>query len=76
MAKEQSFEKKLQRLQETVDKLSEQDMSLDESVALYREAQGLLKQCADQLGKAKNEVRLLSESGETLTFIEQPDEGR
>lgn len=76
MAKEPSFEAKLKKLQDVVDKLNEQEMTLDESVSLYREAQGLLKQCAEQLGKAKNEVRLLSESGDTLSFNEQPDEGR
>lgn len=76
MAKSQTFEEKLQRLQQVVEKLSAQDVALEESVTLFREGQGLVKQCRDQVEKAKNEVKLLVDDGNTLPFNEQSTDPR
>lgn len=71
MAKTPTFEQRLARLQEIVEKLSAEEIALEESVALFREGQALAKACGDQLVKARQEVKLLSIDGETLPFIEQ-----
>lgn len=76
MAKNMTFEERLQRLQEVVDKLSAPDVALEESVSLFREGQTLTRQCREQVEKARNEVRLLTEEGNTLPFIEQTDDAR
>lgn len=71
MAKVTTFEQRLTRLQEIVEKLSAEEIPLEESVTLFREGQALAKSCGDQLIKARQEVKLLSADGETLPFIEQ-----
>lgn len=73
---DQTFETRLTRLQEVMDKLNSDELTLDESVALYREGQTLAKACGELLDKAKTEVKVLSETGETLTFKEQSPEVR
>ena len=50
-----SFEDRLRRLQEVVASL--------ESVRLYKEGLTLSRSCREQLEKARNEVRLLTEEG-------------
>nr|WP_287410882.1 exodeoxyribonuclease VII small subunit [Pseudodesulfovibrio sp.] len=60
MAKD-TFEKKLERLKEVVDKLERGDQPLEEGVALYKEGLELVKGCGSQLENARNEVRIVSE---------------
>lgn len=76
MAKAPTFEEKLHRLQQVVEKLSGQEVALEESVTLFREGQGLAKQCREQVEKARNEVRVLTEDGNTLHFNEQSEDAR
>ena len=51
-----SFEDRLRRLQEVV-------APLEDSVRLYKEGLTLSRSCREQLEKARNEVRLLTEEG-------------
>lgn len=74
MAKAPTFESRLLRLQEVVEKLSSDELPLEESIALFKEGQTLLKQCGEQLAKARNEVKLLTENGESLSFMAQSSE--
>lgn len=53
---ENSFEKNLQRLEEIVKLLESDKVSLDESIALYKEGIELSKLCHDKLEKAKQTV--------------------
>ena len=43
MAKEQKFEQQLKKLQEIVEKIESNDISLDESISLYEEGLKLSK---------------------------------
>ena len=56
-----SFEDRLRRLQEVVAALENGELPLEDSVRLYKE--GLTLSCREQLEKARNEVRLLTEEG-------------
>jgi exodeoxyribonuclease VII small subunit len=62
-----TFEERLQRLQEIVAGLESGTLPLEESVNLYKEGLTLSKLCKEQLEKARNEVRLLSD-GEFKPF--------
>ncbi|MGL1862747.1 MAG: exodeoxyribonuclease VII small subunit [Pseudodesulfovibrio sp.] len=60
MAKE-TFENKLDRLKEIVDRLERGDLPLEEGVALYKEGLKLAKACGKQLEGARHEVTIVSE---------------
>ena len=63
-----SFEDRLRRLQEVVASLENGELPLEDSVRLYKEGLTLSRSCREQLEKARNEVRLLTEEGlELLT---------
>ena len=63
-----SFEDRLRRLQEVVAALENGELPLEDSVRLYKEGLTLSRSCREQLEKARNEVRLLTEEGlEQLT---------
>ena len=67
-----TFEARLQRLQEIVSALESGNLPLEDSVAMYKEGLVLTKSCREQLEKARNEVRLLSE-GEFKPFELETD---
>ena len=56
-----SFEDRLRRLQEVVAALENGELPLE--VRLYKEGLTLSRSCREQLEKARNEVRLLTEEG-------------
>ena len=60
MAKE-TFEKRLERLKEIVERLERGDLPLEEGVALYKEGLKLAKACGKQLEGARHEVKIVSE---------------
>lgn len=58
-----TFEDRLRRLQEIVAALENGDLPLEDSVKLYKEGLALSRACREQVEKARNEVRLLTEEG-------------
>lgn len=58
-----TFEDRLRRLQEIVAALENDDLPLEDSVRLYKEGLALSRACREQVEKARNEVRLLTEEG-------------
>lgn len=58
-----TFEDRLHRLQEIVAALENGDLPLEDSVRLYKEGLALSRACREQVEKARNEVRLLTEEG-------------
>ena len=58
-----TFEDRLRRLQEIVAALENGDLPLEDSVRLYKEGLALSGACREQVEKARNEVRLLTEEG-------------
>ena len=50
------FEKEMKRLDEIVNKISSQDLPLDECLALYQEGQKIIKSLEDALKEANEKV--------------------
>lgn len=61
--KKPDFEKQMARLQEIVTALEASDVSLEKSVALYKEGVQLARASREQLEAARHEVRLVTEDG-------------
>ena len=68
------FEKNLKELEETVKKLEEGNISLDEMLSLFEKGIKLTKNCTSQLENAEQKINILmkSENGE---MIEEKFEG-
>lgn len=63
------FEKKLNRLEEIVQKMEKGELSLDESMKLFEEGVKLTRECQTQLTKAEAQVKKLvgfSEDGQPV----------
>lgn len=58
---EPTFERKLERLREIVERLERGELPLEEGVALYKEGLELAKGCGTHLEKARHEVKMVSE---------------
>lgn len=63
MAKEvkETFEGRLERLKDVVEKLERGDLPLEDGVALYKEGLELVKACGRQLENARHEVKIVSD---------------
>lgn len=60
--KEPTFEQRLARLEEIVERLESGDVGLDESLRLYAEGADLLKACRKTLGEAETKIAKLTET--------------
>jgi exodeoxyribonuclease VII small subunit len=56
-----TFEQRLARLEEIVAKLESADVGLDESLKLYAEGAGLIKECRRTLAQAEQRIAKLTE---------------
>lgn len=68
MAKTKTFEEELKELEETVEALRKPDLSLDESMKLYKKGVSLTKFCAKELTKAEGELKKLTQNLEEEDF--------
>ena len=59
-----SFEEAFKELEETVRRLEEGDLTLDESIALFERGQALARHCGEKLDRAELRVRQLVSSSE------------
>lgn len=57
------FEKKLNRLEEIVQKMEKGDLALDESLKLFEEGVKLSRECNLRLTEAESKVKLLMSVG-------------
>ena len=63
-----SLEELFDNLQEVVDQLENEDVSLEESFRLYNEGMILLKKCNETIDTVEKKVLGLDENGETHEF--------
>lgn len=56
-----SFEQQLARLQEIVAQLEDENLPLEQGVALFEEGTVLAKSCREQIQKAKHKVQIYSQ---------------
>jgi exodeoxyribonuclease VII small subunit len=59
-----SFEEAFRDLEETVRRLEEGDLTLDESIALFEQGQALARHCGERLDRAELRVSQLVPSSE------------
>ena len=67
-AREESFEKALERLERIAARLEAGDVPLEKGVALYKEGMGLVASCRKRLEAAKLELSLAGEDGVLRPF--------
>ncbi|MBO5167334.1 MAG: exodeoxyribonuclease VII small subunit [Lachnospiraceae bacterium] len=63
-----SLEENFAKLEEAVEKLEAEDISLEESFRIYKEGMELLRQCNTDIDKVEKQVLLLNETGELEEF--------
>ena len=68
MAKELTLEQTFERLEDTISKLQQEDISLEESLRLYKEGMRLIQSCNDRIDSVEKEVLKLNENGELDEF--------
>ena len=56
-----SFENKIERVKEIVDKMENETLPLNESVSLFEEGQKLLKELEEELKKAEIRIKTIKE---------------
>lgn len=56
---EDNFELNLKKLEELVKKLDSDELTLDESIALFEEGMKLSKKCSDKLESAERKINIL-----------------
>lgn len=70
-----SFEEAFRELEQTVQRLEEGDLTLQESMTLFERGMELVNYCGQLLDEAELKVKtLLPSSGEGYTLVEYPDE--
>lgn len=68
MAMELTLEQTFERLEDTIGKLQQEDISLEESFRLYKEGMRLIRSCNDKIDSVEKEVLKLNENGELDEF--------
>ncbi len=68
-----NFEESNKRLQEIIQKLEKNDISIEEGTALYEEGVKLSKNCYEILEKSKGKVNILKNELSSLTNGEDED---
>lgn len=63
-----SLEENFDRLEETIERLEQEDLPLEEAFRAYSEGMAILKQCNDQIDKVEKQVLRLSEEGRLEAF--------
>lgn len=68
-SEEQTFEKAFSRLEEILDNMNSEEVSLDESLKLYEEADKLINSCGKRLSEAEKKIQILmkNRNGELVT---------
>lgn len=69
MKKTMTYEEGLFKLEQTVEKLENGELPLDQSLKLYEEGMALFARCSEILDQAEQKVSLLQKKGDTMTEI-------
>ena len=66
--KKENLEQKFQALEEVIEKLEGEDVTLEQSFDLYNKGMSLLKNCTRMIDEVEKKVLVLDENGETHEF--------
>ena len=61
----QNLEELFGQLEDTIQKMEKEEISLEDSFQLYHKGMDLLKQCNDKIDKVEKKMLILDEEGET-----------
>ncbi len=64
----QNLEELFGQLEDTIQKMEKEEISLEDSFQLYHKGMDLLKQCNDKIDKVEKKMLILDEEGETHEF--------
>lgn len=67
-AKEMTIDEAFVKLEDTIEKLEAEDVSLEASFQIYKEGMDLLKFCNEKIDKVEKKVLVLEENGELNEF--------
>lgn len=65
---ELSLEENFARLEETIEKLEDDDIPLEDAFRAYSEGMAILKRCNDQIDRVEKQVLKLNEEGQLEEF--------
>ena len=65
---ELSLEEAFERIEETIEHLEEEEITLEESFFAYQKGMQLLKYCNEKIDKVEKQVLLINEDGELDEF--------
>lgn len=68
-ASKQAFEERIERLQEIVGSLEQGQVTLEDSIKIYKEGVEHVKQCREDLDKARHEIKILTK-GQWVDFLQ------
>jgi len=57
-----SFEQAFQQLEQILERMNAQDVTLEESLKLFEHANGLIVQCTEQLNQAEKRIEMLKKN--------------
>ena len=66
--KKENLEQKFQALEEVIEKLEGEEVTLEQSFDLYNKGMKLLKNCTRMIDEVEKKVLVLDENGETHEF--------
>lgn len=66
--KKENLEQKFQALEEVIEKLEGEDVTLEQSFDLYNKGMTLLMNCTRMIDEVEKKVLVLDENGETHEF--------
>lgn len=69
MANEMKFEEKMAKLEKLVSELEKDDIKIDDSITIYKEAIGLVNECDKQLKDIEEQIsKMVTEDGKLIEF--------
>lgn len=71
MARQQSFEEGIKRIEHIVEALESGEISLEESIKLYRDGVEILEYCSNKLSDAEKQVMILQKNSNNQ-FRQEP----
>lgn len=66
---EKTLEASFQEMNEIINKLEQEDITLEDSFLLYQEGMKLLKYCNDSIDKVEKKLIILGEKNESDEFL-------
>lgn len=68
MEKEMTLEQVFEQLEESISRLEQEDISLEDSFKVYRDGMKLIQVCNEKINQVEKEVLVLNENGELDEF--------